>query len=217
MLKIMLLSFFLFLIILISSCDTPRDRRTAFKNSTNKYSESYSAYTGRGEGDDPSPTKTTSQTTIPADASCSFSHDGTDGYASSHSHIGKFTICQSSTDNKKIYVQLQSKITDLCLIPTYNQDSSSIYIGEPRCFSSSDSTNITTVDILVNRINFEGYKVTGLMVMKDQMLFLDSPFYQNIMSVDAYLYCMRHLDTTGDPSYCIAFTKKGEYLYHPFY
>ena len=54
------------------------------------------------------------------------------------------------------------------------------------------------------------------MIMKDKTYLYPAPFYQYLLSPDAYFFCTRWLDQTGDPSYCNAFKSVGEYIYGSF-
>lgn len=150
---------------------------------------------------------------------CSWSADGKTGFEnSSNSHLGAHTICQSQNSEVDVYLQLKNPISDaqICLIPTYSSGSSSIYIGEPRCLMVNDNKRIYKVTLLKNRQGYSSFDVTGVMAMKDKAFFYPPPFYQHVLSPDAYLFCSQFLDQYGDDSYCQSFKSVGQYVYKQF-
>lgn len=150
---------------------------------------------------------------------CNWSADGQTGFEnSSNSHLGAHTICQSQNSEVDIYIQLKSPVSDaqICLIPTYNSGSSSIYIGEPRCLMVNDNKRIYKVKLLKNRQGYSSFNITGVMAMKDKAFFYPPPFYQHVLSPDAYLFCSQFLDQYGDDSYCQSFKSVGQYVYKQF-
>ncbi|CAN0328137.1 unnamed protein product, partial [Chrysoparadoxa australica] len=152
---------------------------------------------------------------IPSDAShCRWSMDGSSNFPYGHAHLspnedsqteGAYTLCQSSTNNTEVYLQLKNPITghQLCLIPTYHSGTNSVYIGEPRCLYVSSNTSIYKVSLIKNRTGYSSYPVTGVMMMRDKAYEYGAPFYQVILSPDAYIFCSQWLAQYGDTSYCI--------------
>lgn len=150
---------------------------------------------------------------------CAWSADGISGFQmASNSHIGPHTICQSKNINTDVFIQVKNPITDsqVCIIPTYASNNASVYIGEPRCLMLNDNKRIYKVSLLKNRPGYGNFNVNGVMVMKDKAFFYPAPFYQHVLSPDAYLFCSQFLDQYGDPSYCNSFKSVGQYIYKAF-
>ncbi|MBT7609424.1 MAG: hypothetical protein HN576_06695 [Bacteriovoracaceae bacterium] len=220
---------FLILPFIIIGCNQPRDRRTAYKardlDSNSSYNYDYNGNGGNENGNggnensNPTATPTPNGQTVPPEIShCSWSSDGVNGFASTHAHIGAYTLCQSSSDQTKVHLQVKSPITDsqVCVIPTYHSNNRAIYIGEPRCLLINSNMSIYPISLLRNRTGYSNFQITGVMVMKDKAFFYPSPFYQYLLSPDAFLFCSQWLDQTGDSSYCYAFDSIGQYVYHQF-
>jgi hypothetical protein len=208
------------------SCDQPRDRRTAYKardidnNSSYNYDYNNGGNNDNGSGNEnPSPTATPGggQNIPPEISHCSWSADGVNGFASTHPHTGAYTLCQTA-DETKVHLQVKSPITDsqVCLIPTYHSNNRAIYIGEPRCLLVHSNMSIYPITLLKNRTGYSNFQITGVMLMKDKAFFYPAPFYQYLLSPDAFLFCSQWLDQTGDSSYCYAFDSVGQYVYHQF-
>ena len=219
-------SILLLISLMIASCDAPRDRRTAY--SSNSYDPSSGfiqtpsspseTVTSGGSDSDSEDSGDESESTIPDEIKhCSWSADGSTGFAESHTHLGEYTVCQS-TNKKDVWIQVKTPITDsqVCIIPTHNSGSSSVYIGEPRCLMISDNKKIYKVTLYTNRTGYTNFSITGAMVLKDKAYFYPSPFYQYVLSPDAYIYCSQFLDQYKDSSYCNAFKSVGQYVYKVF-
>lgn len=223
----------LFIIILslgyLSSCDAPRTDRRVAAGTANDFSifgNPNPTYTGT-PGATPTPGDT-GGLNVPSDAShCSWSGDGSNGFPYSNAHLaadesnsseGGYSVCQSSTTETDVYLQLKTPITghQLCVIPTYHSGSNSVYVGEPRCLYVRSSTSIYKVSLIKNRVGYTSYPITGVMIMRDKAYEYGSPFYQVILSPDAYIFCSQWLAQYGDPSYCIPFKSAGHYVYHQF-
>jgi len=149
---------------------------------------------------------------------CSWSQDGIDGFAATNDHIqGAYTVCKSKVGQKStqldIYFQAAKVITDsqLCFIPTTNKDSKTIYVGEARCLNIVSNKQIYQITLIANR--YSDSIITGVMIMKDKTYLYPAPFYQYLLGPDAYFFCSRWLDQTGDSSYCQAFKSVGQYFY----
>ncbi|HLE11810.1 MAG: hypothetical protein A2504_15070 [Bdellovibrionales bacterium RIFOXYD12_FULL_39_22] len=224
------LLFSAFLLTLIS-CNPPRDRRVAFSGgsteNTNPFTDGINDTTLIESTPTPVPSETSTSTTgtIPTDipSTCTFSTDGNSGYKSYNAHVGKFTLCQSTTDAKKLYIQVQTPITAnrLCLIPTYGNQSGSFYIGEPRCLFIYNAKTIYSLSLNINRINYTNITPNSVMMMKDEAHNYGPPFgypYQSLLSPDAYLFCSNWMATHyGDTSYCQAFNAVGAFVFYTFY
>ena len=221
-------SLVLLLAMTFTACDAPRDRRTAYSSSRTNSSSQYSPTNSTGTSNTATTTDSTdttedrddtsSETAIPEEIKhCQWSSDGSSNFAESNSHLGSYTICQS-TNKKDVWIQVKNPITDsqVCMIPTHNSGSSSVYVGEPRCLMLSESKKIYKVTLYSNRSGYQNFSITGVMVMKDKSFFYPTPFYQYVLSPDAYIYCSQFLDKYNDPSYCNAFKQLGQYVYKSF-
>ncbi|MCO4792595.1 MAG: hypothetical protein KC493_02695 [Bacteriovoracaceae bacterium] len=235
------ISAFMFsLLFLMTACDQPRDRRTAYKTKGLNQNEAinYNYYNNDGEsgtnGSDGSNGTTSTDGTngttstdgsngtnpeLPTcSTSTSWSTDGQAGFDKTHTHIGAYSFCRSQTSDTEVYIQLQNPILDaqLCVIPTYTSGNRAIYVGEPRCLVIQDNKKIYKLTLLKNRTGYQNFQVTGVMIMKDKAFFYPAPFYQYLLSPDAFLFCSQWLDQTGDSSYCYAFDSVGQYVYHQY-
>lgn len=219
-----MISLTLLMTLTLVSCDTARDRRTAYSSNTYDTTGSYitnptsSTGTVTVGGTDSTTDDSSTESTIPSEiAHCTWSEDGVSGFSESHTHLGEYTICQS-TNKKDVWIQVKTPITDsqVCIIPTHNSGSSSLYIGEPRCLMISDSKTIYKVTLYTNRTGYTNFSITGAMVMKDKAYFYPAPFYQYVLSPDAYIYCSQFLDQYKDSSYCTAFKSVGQYVFKVF-
>lgn len=205
-------------IVFVTACDSPREQRRVL-DTTGQQTTTTTAYSVAGKSNSTDSSKVNTNPDIPSAAShCSFSDDGITGFQSLHNHLGKYTICQSRADDKDIYFQLETPIKDvqLCFIPMFDNGKKAIYIGEPRCIGPNIKSKIYNVKMLKNRKNFEEYKLTGLMVLKDKAFFYPAPFSQYILSPDAFIFCSQWLDQTGDQSYCESFNSKKQFIYNSF-
>lgn len=223
-------------LILIASCDAPRtDRKVAAGSTSPSLFNPYMGTTSSGNttsGTTSGGTSTggdTGSVVIPADANgCSWSMDGVSGFQSQSAHLdpngedtaseGAYTVCQSTSNPSDVYIQTKApqNIEQLCLIPTYHSGSNSVYVGEPRCLNITSNTTLYKVGLIKNRAGFTSYPITGVMIMKDKAYDYGAPFYQKILSPDAYIFCSQWLAQYGDPSYCVAFQAGGHYVYHQF-
>ncbi len=219
---------FLLLIGLIS-CVQPRDKNASYADKTTGSSGSNtSSSSGSSSSSNSSNVSVSDNTTttsaslnVPAEIShCSWSSDGQTGFSDTSNHIGANTICQSSSDKNSVYVQLKTPLPDvrLCLIPTYESNGRSIFLGEARCLFTDSSTTIYKFPLVKNRDygRYQNFVTNGVMVVKEQTYFFDSPFYREQISYDAYFICSVNLDLYGDASYCDAYKSKGEYFYKKF-
>lgn len=221
-------SIFILLSLLVASCDAPRDRRSAYSSSSSNSPQSNTSTSGSaidtsnsgsdsGDDRDDSTSDDTANTVPEEIRHCKWSADGESNFAESHPHLGEHTICLS-TNKKDVWIQVKNPTTEsqVCIIPTHNSGSSSVYIGEPRCLMLSNSKKIYKVTLYANRSGYQNFSITGAMVMKDKSFFYPAPFYQYVLTPDAYIYCSQFLDRYRDSSYCEAFKKVGEYIYKAF-
>jgi len=223
------------LLIALGSCDAPRSERRVAGSSTSNaiFGTPIGNISGSDRTADPVGTPIDSggssgSITIPTEVSqCSWAQDGQNGFERGSAHLspsedstteGAYTLCQSSSAENDVYLQLKNPVTDnqLCLIPTYHSSSNSVYVGEPRCLFVRSNTSLYKVSLVKNRDGFTQYPITGVMIMKDKAYQYGAPFYQMILSPDAYIFCSQWLAQYGDPSYCVPFKSAGHYTYHQF-
>lgn len=229
--------FFLAVIFTLTSCDSPRDRRIVSSNSGIDMS---TVTTGRTTipgttdttGTTPGTTPTVPATTapvIPADAShCHFATDGITGFDGPIStHLGNYTLCQSSTDKNIMYFQIQNppKTTttpptdiQICFIPTMSSGTNSIYVGNPMCGVFNSATTVRKITF----VKFPAYQnavINGAIFFKDLAFNYPYPFnnYMQTMTLDAYRICMQAISTYPyNPAYCQAFKQVNQYVYKQF-
>ncbi len=210
------------------SCDSPRDRRTTGATSSN--SSSFNGFssdrtnsgTTTGTTTGTTAGTTTSSLTIPEDAKhCTFSNDGSSGYASSGTHIGAYTICKSSTNENTFYAQIKDPNTNsqgyssvkICFIPMSNKTSngSPLHIGNPKCGNFSDSKTI-------QKIVFDKYAVNANVAVTNVMIFKDLTYYYNgvgqMNTLNAYINCVNYLNLYNNSYYCEVFKTAGFYTLH---
>lgn len=218
-----------------SSCDAPRtERRVAGSSSSNAiFGTPINNITTGDRTADPISTPidtggSTGNITIPSEvAHCSWAQDGLNGFERGSAHLspsedstseGAYTLCQSTSSESDVFLQMKNPITDnqICLIPTYHSSSNSVYVGEPRCLFVRSNTSLYKITLVKNRPGFTQYPITGVMIMRDKAYQYGAPFYQMILSPDAYIFCSQWLAQYGDPSYCVPFKNAGHYTYHQF-
>ena len=221
---------------LMTGCDAPRSERRTSAGSASSTDLFFNPVGGTSGGTTTGGSSTggsttggdTGSVTIPNEVShCNWSPDGQNGFQSAAAHMapdettasnGNYTLCQSTTNPLDVYLQVKNPITSeqLCLIPTYHSAGNSVYIGEPRCLYVRSNTTLYKITLVKNRSGFSTYPVTGVMMMRDKAYEYGAPFYQVILSPDAYIFCSQWLAQYGDPSYCIPFKSAGHYIYHQF-
>ena len=232
----------LVVLFLLVSCDKPRDRRTAYRSKglNNNEAFTYNYYNNEGDGGNNTGSSGSNGTTgtngdggttgttgtngentqnLPnCSTSVSWSTDGSTGFDKTHNHVGAYSFCRDQATDTDVYIQLQTPVTDaqVCVIPTYHSGNRAIYVGEPRCLVIQDNKRIYKLTLLKNRTGYQNFQITGAMIMKDKAFFYPAPFYQYLLSPDAFLFCSQWLDQTGDSSYCYAFDSVGQYVYHQF-
>lgn len=215
----------------LAACDAPRNQRALSSSSSslsgnntsgvdfsNNSGSSGNTGTTTGSG-----SNTTTNTTVPTDAShCKFSTDGTSGFESTSSHLGDYTLCQSSTDKNNVYFQLKTPPTNangdisVCLIPTTNNGSNSIYVGNPMCGYFKDPKSVRKISF-IKYAAYSNATISGVMVFKDLSWYYAYPFNQYVMTLDAYKTCMNMLAYPYyNSSYCTAFKNVGQYVYKQF-
>ncbi|MBT4936949.1 hypothetical protein HON22_03440 [Candidatus Peregrinibacteria bacterium] len=221
------------LILLTSSCDSPPNRGALKLDDKEPFQET----DAQGVAVDKSSATGSESSTVGSDSrdisdassvvnnqnltdelvNCSFSTDGNTGFAQTSSHIGDFNICRSTKTRpgeRDIFFQVKIGINTpkLCIFPLFTDQGQSRFIGEPRCFLANDAGKVYRITMLKNRTNFTNLEINGAMIMKDEATFFDAPFFQFLLSPDAFIFCSQWLDQHNDPSYCESFRRKGAYV-----
>ncbi|NOT80684.1 MAG: hypothetical protein HOP07_16995 [Bacteriovoracaceae bacterium] len=213
----------------LNSCDSPRTSRSIISSNSNSLTPSNSSginltpgtgVTGTGTNTGTEGGTTTTNPTAPEDAKhCKFSVDGSTGFESSSTHLGAYTLCQSSVDKTTFYAQFKTPpVTSagdvsVCFIPHTTSGSNSIYIGNPMCGTFPDPKS-------VKKITFIKYSQYSSALINSVMFFKDSSFYYPVfnrymMTLDAYKTCMSML-AYGQSAYCESFKSVGQYVMRTF-
>jgi hypothetical protein len=217
-------------LIAVVACDSPRTTRALTGNSSSGLNTNGSAIpvnldngsgstTSTGSGT----TTTTPTSTIPSDATqCKFATDGVTGFESTSSHLGDYTLCQSSSDKNVVYFQLKTPPVNsngdisICLIPTTNNGSNSIYIGNPMCGYFKDPKAVRKITF-IKYAAYSNAAITGVIAFKDLSWYYGYPFNNYVMTLDAYKTCMTMLAAPYyNSSYCTAFKNVNQYIYKSF-
>ena len=212
------------LLMFASACDSPRSQRSILTSSKNGLTTTTPTTNPASTIDlNPVNTGTTTTTTnanIPTDAQhCKFSTDGVNNFESTSTHLGSYTLCQSSTDKTVFYAQFKTPPVgsagdvSICFIPHTTSGSNSIYIGNPMCGSFTDPKS-------VKKITFVKYTQYSSALINSVMFFKDTSYYypvfnRTMMTLDAYKTCMSML-AYGQTSYCESFKSVGQYVLKPF-
>ncbi len=213
----------------LSSCDSPRSQRALSSTSsngltnTNPGSSAFVNLTDTGSATTTTTTTTGTTSTVPSDATkCKFSTDGATGFESSSTHLGDYTLCQSSTDKSVVYFQLKTPPTgnngdvSICLIPTTSSGSNSIYVGNPMCGYFKDPKAVRKITF-IKYAQYSGATINGVIFFKDLSWYYNSPFNAYVMTLDAYKTCMNMLAYPYyNSNYCTAFKNVGQYVYKTF-
>lgn len=209
--------------IMVSSCDSPRAQRSVLGSSGSNAATV--AGNGVSFGNSGTVTETVTDTTdststVPTDAKhCKFSKDGVSGFESTSSHLGSYTLCQSSSDKTVFYAQFKTPPVgsagdvSVCFIPHTTTGSNSIYVGNPMCGSFPNPKE-------VKKITFVKYTQYGEAHINSVMFFKDTSYYyptfnRTMMTLDAYKQCMSYL-AYGNSAYCAAFKSVNQYVLKSF-
>lgn len=205
----------------LSACDSPRSQRALSSSSSNSFNNTSGAtvdWNSNTNTTTPTSTTTTPTTSIPSDAThCKFAADGVSGFESTSTHLGDYTLCQSSSDKNVMYFQLKTPPTNtngdisICLIPTTSNGSSSIYVGNPMCGYFKDPKAVRKITF-IKYAQYSNATINGVMFFKD----LSWNYYNGyMMTLEAYKTCMNML-AVGNPTYCERFKSVGQYVYKQF-
>lgn len=226
-----LLPLMLITLVISSACDSPRSQRalssTSSKLSTNSLGNTSSINLDNSNSSTSNITSTTGTSVIPTDAShCKFATDGVSGFESTSSHLGDHTLCQSSSDKNSVYFQLKTSTdTSICFIPTTNNGSNSIYVGNPMCGYFKDPKSVRKITF-TKYSSYANSSITGVMVFKDQSYTYpiyykhSSAYYAvynaSINTLDAYILCMNMIADLGNTTNCTYFKNLGQYVFKQF-
>jgi hypothetical protein len=211
-------------IIIISGCDSPRDRRLSLSSSTsavNAGSSTTGTNTNTGTTTTTTTPSTNTSTNAPTDISsnCSFSPDGTTSFTESTNHVGQYNMCKSTANDNIVYFQIKTAPSDtsgnsvqLCFIPMTTSNGSSIYIGNPMCGYFTANT--------IKKITFTKYSAYSNAAINSVMFFKDTSYYYSAFgaytnTLTAFQACMNAL-YYGNATYCNSFKSTGQYVLKSF-
>lgn len=210
-----------------AACDAPRSQKALLSSKSSNGLDGSNGGVDLGSGSSGNittptdGTTTTGGVTIPSDAThCAFSKDGINGFESSSTHIGSYTLCQSSTDKTIFYFQIKTPpVTSagdvqLCFIPHTTSSSQSLYIGNPMCGSFTNPKEVKKITF-VKYSQYSGALINSVMIFKDTKFFYQSPFNGYFNTLDAYKACMNAL-AYGNSNYCTAFKNTNQYVMKSF-
>lgn len=211
------------LLTLTASCDSPRSTRSLV-SSKSSGSGTSNPITGSTGTDLSSTTTTTTQTAasnVPADAShCKFSTDGVNGFETTSTHLGSYTLCQSSTDKTVFYAQFKtppvgsSGDVSICFIPHTTSGSNSIYVGNPMCGTFTDPKSVKKITF-VKYTSYSSALINNVMFFKDTSYYYPAPYNSTQMTLNAYKICMNQL-AYGVSTFCQAYKNVGQYVMKSF-
>ena len=224
----------LLLLIALTSCDSPRSQRAISSYSNNQlqagnnsgvnFTDNSNTNTNTNtntNNNNNNNTTTTTNSNVPSDATqCKFSTDGLTGFESTSTHLGDYTLCQSSgTDKTIFYFQLKTPPTNasgnisVCLIPTTSSGTQSIYVGNPMCGYFTDPKSVRKITF-IKYAQYANATINGVIFFKDLSWYY--PVFNSYMyTLDAYKTCMNML-AYGNTAYCESFKNVGQYVYKSF-
>lgn len=238
---ILIINFVIIIMVTLSSCDSPRSQRSlSSNNNSNSLNNLHPASMDMGNSNNISGTGSfisPQPTTIPSDAThCKFATDGVTGFESTSTHLGEYTLCQSSSDKNVMYFQLKTPATNsngdlsICFIPTTSNGSNSIYIGNPMCGQFKDPKGVRKITF-IKYSQYSNATINGVIFFKDASWqypiyykygivgnsYNYYPIYNNsINTLDAYKLCMNMLGDINNPSNCNYFKSAGQYVFKQF-
>lgn len=212
------------LLILTTACDSPRTSRALVTSKSNSNSVTSGTSTGVNLGsttDTISSSTGTTASNIPSDAThCKFSTDGVNGFETTSTHLGSYTLCQSSSDKSVFYAQFKtppvgsSGDVSICFIPHTTSGSNSIYVGNPMCGTFTDPKAVKKITF-VKYTQYSSALINNVMFFKDTSYYYTAPYNSTQMTLNAYKICMNQL-AYGISTYCTAFKSVGQYVMKSF-
>ena len=221
----------LIILMALSACDSPRSQRsvygtassTAGNNLTNGFDMSGGTISTSTGTTTTTTTNTVNGVAVPADAQhCKFSTDGVNGFESSSTHLGAYTLCQSSTTKTDFYFQIKtppvgtSGDTSVCFIPNTTSGSNSIYVGNPMCGTFPDPKVVKKISF-VKYSQYSNAIINSVIFFKDTSYYYPSPYGTSMYTLDAYKVCMERLAYPYyQNAYCQVFKSVGQYILQSF-
>ncbi len=213
----------------LASCDNPRSRRVKMTESQED------KYTNPGTGIDlNNPGTGTGNTTdgiIPSDAThCKFSTDGASGFESTSTHLGAYTLCQSSTNKDVFYFQIKTPPVastgdvKVCFIPQTASGSLSVFVGSAICSAFVDPKSVGKITFVKNT-GFSNATINSVIFFKDTSYYYLRPvttsngtlisFTRALQTtLKAYEACLYYKDV--NMSLCNDFKSVGQYVIKNF-
>lgn len=158
--------FILTALMIVAGCDTPtRSRFPTTIGSGNTQTAPGFDFTSGGTSPGTTP-GTQTPSTDPGFETCTLTknHQTAD--------LGNLGICQNTQNEAKIRFvsSLGDSTRRTCLIPTYkDQSGNSMYLGEAQC-TYTEAEKVYTGTVIKNRPGVGSYPITGVMVMKENLL-----------------------------------------------
>lgn len=213
----------------LSACDSPRSQRSVYGSSSSSNGLNSGYNLGDGTTTNTNTTTgtvtdtTTTASVIPDDAKhCKFSTDGQTGFASSSTHLGAYTLCQSSVNKNEFYFQIKtppvgsSGDVSVCFIPNTTSGSNSIYVGNPMCGTFTDPKAIKKITF-TKYAQYTNAIINSVIFFKDTSYFYPTPYARYMMTLDAYKECMIRLAYPYyQATYCQVFKSVGQYIMQNF-
>lgn len=214
------------ILILFTSCDNPRSQRSISSSQRGDYeyggsgSNPFEGFENGSNSGSNSGSGSATDSNIPTDAThCKFSTDGVNNFQDSSTHLGAYTLCQSSTDKNVFYFQLKTPPVStkgdvsVCFIPHTTSGSTSIFVGNPMCSTFTNPKGI-------KKITFVKYNEYTNALINSVMFFKDATYYypawgKYMNTLDAYSSCMTQL-AYGKAEYCTSFKQVNQYVLRAF-
>lgn len=222
------IAFLLLALTVFTSCDNPRSRRVKMTSSTED------KYTNPGSGIDlnnPGTGTDKTDSIIPSDAThCKFSTDGVNGFESTSTHLGAYTLCQSSTNKDVFYFQVKTPPVastgdvKICLIPQSSSGSLSVFVGNAVCSAFVDPKSVSKITFVKNT-GFSNAIINSVIFFKDTSYYYLKPvttsngtlvsFTRGLQTtLKAYEACLYYKDV--NMSLCNDFKSVGQYVIKNF-
>lgn len=212
----------------LASCDNPRSRRVKMTESQED------KYTNPGTGIDlnnPGTGTDTTDSIVPSDAThCKFSKDGSSGFESTSTHLGAYTLCQSSTNKDVFYIQIKTPPVastgdvKVCFIPQVITGETSFPVGKISCSLFPDPKSLAKITFAKNT-GFSGAQINSVIFFKDTSYYYLKPvtttngtlisFTRGLQTtLKAYEACLYYKDV--NMSLCNDFKSVGQYVIKNF-
>ena len=162
------------------------------------------------------------QTTPPEFSHCPWVVPQNSTYHLSSKHLGSegaqgennINLCQSQSNELAVTVQFKYPVGLVCFYPSTHSGNRQTYVGESQCGHFTDN-KVYQITLKKNRSGFQGYPVTGIIIMKNQK-YTYPPYNHQISSPALFEQCAREMAYFGQSQNCEVFKKGGHYYYHRF-